>query len=119
MERKQGWIGVDFDGTLAKYDGWKGCDHSGEPIKPVVNLIQKLLNRGFEVRIFTARVGPVYPDQVEANSRTIEAFCVKHFGKSLRITHEKDQNMLLLIDDRAHNPNCGICQMSLWPFLEA
>jgi hypothetical protein len=29
-----GWIGVDLDGTLAHYDGWKGIDHIGEPIKP-------------------------------------------------------------------------------------
>ena len=22
----QGWIGVDLDGTLAEYDGWRGED---------------------------------------------------------------------------------------------
>ncbi len=27
-----GWIGVDFDGTLATYDGWKGPSVLGEPI---------------------------------------------------------------------------------------
>ena len=27
------WLGVDFDGTLAKYDGWQGHTHLGEPIE--------------------------------------------------------------------------------------
>ena len=27
-----GWIGVDLDGTLAHYDGWKGIEHVGPPI---------------------------------------------------------------------------------------
>ena len=27
-----GWIGVDLDGTLARYDGWRGIDHIGEPM---------------------------------------------------------------------------------------
>jgi len=27
----KGWVGVDLDGTLAHYDGWKGADHIGEP----------------------------------------------------------------------------------------
>ena len=30
----KGWYGFDLDGTLAKYDGWKGIDHIGEPVKP-------------------------------------------------------------------------------------
>lgn len=27
----QGWIGVDLDGTLAEYHGWKGAEHIGQP----------------------------------------------------------------------------------------
>lgn len=30
-----GWIGVDLDGTLAEYTGWKGVEHIGEPITPI------------------------------------------------------------------------------------
>ena len=26
------WIGVDLDGTLARYDGWRGLDRIGEPV---------------------------------------------------------------------------------------
>ena len=28
-ETGKGWYGFDLDGTLAKYDGWKGIDHIG------------------------------------------------------------------------------------------
>jgi hypothetical protein len=27
-----GWVGVDLDGRLARYDGWQGASHIGEPI---------------------------------------------------------------------------------------
>ena len=30
--RSKRMIGVDLDGTLAKYDGWKGHNVIGEPI---------------------------------------------------------------------------------------
>jgi hypothetical protein len=52
----QGWIGVDLDGTMAYYDGWKGADHIGEPIPAMVERVKRWLAEGREVRIFTARV---------------------------------------------------------------
>ena len=30
------WVGVDLDGTLAHWDGWKGVEHIGEPIQPMI-----------------------------------------------------------------------------------
>ena len=54
----KGWYGFDLDGTLAKYDGWKGIDHIGEPIEPMVNLIKKMHSEGRVVKILTARVAP-------------------------------------------------------------
>lgn len=53
-----GWIGFDLDGTLAKYDGWKGLDHIGDPVEPMVERIKKLHERGVKVKILTARVAP-------------------------------------------------------------
>jgi hypothetical protein len=52
----QGWIGVDLDGTLAHYDGWKGADHIGEPIPAMVERVKRWLAEGKTVKIFTARV---------------------------------------------------------------
>ena len=54
----KGWYGFDLDGTLAKYDGWKGIDHIGEPVKPMVDLIKKMHEDGKVVKILTARVAP-------------------------------------------------------------
>jgi hypothetical protein len=52
----KGWIGVDLDGCLAKYDKWVSIDHIGEPITPMVERVKRWLREGREVRIFTARV---------------------------------------------------------------
>jgi len=54
----EGWYGFDLDGTLAKYDGWKGLDNIGEPIKPMVDLIKRMHDEGKVVKILTARVAP-------------------------------------------------------------
>ena len=52
------WVGFDLDGTLAKYDGWNGIDHIGEPVESVV-LVAKLLHwLGKKIKILTARVAP-------------------------------------------------------------
>ena len=52
----KGWYGFDLDGTLAKYDGWKGIDHIGEPVKPMVELIKRMHDEGKVVKVMTARV---------------------------------------------------------------
>jgi len=52
-----GWIGVDFDGTLATYDNWVGWNVFGEPLPRMVNRIRGWLKEGKEVRIVTARIG--------------------------------------------------------------
>ena len=57
-EQGKGWYGFDLDGTLAKYDGWKGIDHIGEPVKPMVELIRRMHDEGKVVKIVTARVAP-------------------------------------------------------------
>ena len=54
----EGWIGFDLDGTLAKYDGWQGIDHIGEPIEAIVRLAKKFHAEGKRVKILTARVAP-------------------------------------------------------------
>ncbi len=51
-----GWIAVDFDATLVKYDGWNGPLDFGEPIMPMIERVKAWLAQGLEVRIFTARV---------------------------------------------------------------
>lgn len=54
----QGWYGFDLDGTLAVYDHWRGIDHIGQPIKPMVDLVKRMHEEGKIVKILTARVAP-------------------------------------------------------------
>lgn len=98
-----GWIGVDLDGTLAKYEGWQGPEHIGEPITPMVDRVKRWLNEGKEVRIFTARMSGPRADVLEV-SRTMELileWTKKHIGTALPATCVKDYGMIELWDDRA------------------
>lgn len=47
-------VAVDLDGVLARYDGWRGIDHIGEPI-PGARAFVRVLREQFEVVIFTTR----------------------------------------------------------------
>lgn len=92
-----GWVGVDLDGTLAHYTGWKGVAHIGEPIAPMVERVKTWLAEGKEVRIFTARAWRAEEDAIAA----INAWSEKYIGQQLPITCEKDYGMIELWDDRA------------------
>lgn len=57
-EEGTGWYGFDLDGTLAVYDKWRGIDHIGEPVEPMVDLLNGMRKEGKVVKILTARVAP-------------------------------------------------------------
>lgn len=99
-----GWVGVDLDGTLAFYEGWKGPEHIGEPIPLMLQRVTEWLSRGIEVRIFTARA--CIPEQIPP----IEAWCLKHIGLVLPVTNAKDFACIEIWDDRAVQvaPNTGM-----------
>ena len=99
-----GWIGVDLDGTLAKYGEWKGDDHIGEPVPKMLNLVKMFVRMNKDIRIFTARANN--PKGI----KPIQDWCEKHIGKVLPITAKKDYQMLYCVDDRAKEvyPNSGI-----------
>jgi len=112
-EIQKGWIGVDLDGTLAIYDGWKGIEHIGEPILPMVDRVKQWIADGRDVRIMTARVSEqslkansVYLDAIVA---PIQRWCLKHIGYKLPVTCKKDLEMIELWDDRCVQviPNTG------------
>lgn len=89
------WIGVDFDGTLAHYDGWHGPTVLGEPVPSMLERVKRWIAAGKDVRIFTARA--TEPEAVAA----IEHWCVEHVGVVLPVTNLKDYGMVELWDDRA------------------
>ena len=133
-ENGKGWYGFDLDGTLAKYDGWKGIDHIGEPVKPMVDLIKKMHAEGKVVKIMTARVAPKEKPESKPNPymagnlcvqepdvqtwalkdewtplEFVQEWCYRNLGFIPEIVYQKDHLMLELYDDRVKQvvPNEG------------
>ncbi len=128
-----GWIGVDFDGTLAQYGTWVSPTHCGEPIAPMVERVKAWRAAGRQVRIFTARVFPLTQVLADGDLATLRAglegmnlagervsdalaaaeaiqhWSRRHLGEVLPITCVKDYGMIELYDDRAVQvrPNTG------------
>lgn len=101
------WVGFDLDGTLAEYNGWKGKEHIGKPIKDMVLVAKQYHNQGKKVKIFTARVSDD-ADRAEAE-KYIESWCKKNLGFVPEITYKKDALMETCFDDRCMQvfPNTG------------
>lgn len=95
------WIGVDLDGTLAVYDGWKGLTEIGAPVPAMVERVKKIYAEGKNIRIMTARVGPHSTlAEICAFQNALDVWCFNHIGTTFPATHEKDLNMIELWDDR-------------------
>jgi hypothetical protein len=88
------WIGVDLDGTLAHYTGWKGPDQIGKPVPAMMRRIRRWVAKGIKVKIFTARA--YTPSDVPHVLRWLK----KHGLDGLEVTCVKDLGMVQLWDDR-------------------
>jgi hypothetical protein len=109
-----GWIGVDFDGTLSEYNGWVAGDHCGPPVPAMLARVKVWLAEGRDVRIFTARIyhdnSPKRLQDAELARTAIVEWCKLYVGKELPITNTKDFGMIELWDDRCVQvrPNTGV-----------
>lgn len=131
------WIGVDLDGTLARYpENDRGLPWNvfGTPVKAMVDRIKGWLEENKDVRIVTARVfpfvcgNPVWHHEhdpalgyvnrcmITGEAFTINEMCIaiqeytqRHVGARLPVTCAKDYQMVQLWDDRAVQvvPNQG------------
>lgn len=91
------WIGVDLDGTLAEFNGWKGPEHIGPPIPHVVDCVRYLMTKlNFDVRVFTSRAE--VPEQVKPIRTWLIA---QGLPADMPITCTKHRGLLALIDDRS------------------
>ena len=97
-----GWIGVDFDGTLATHDPahWSQ-GRLGDPIHLMVERVKGWLAQGLEVRIVTARASIKNKEHLPEEVARVKAWCIAHIGQELEVTCKKDFGMLELWDDRA------------------
>lgn len=70
---------VDLDGVLAKYDGWKGVEHIGDPIPGAVEFTKELSKIG-DVVIFTTRCNPEVnkPEKAHLLVNRVEAWLDEH-----------------------------------------
>lgn len=57
-EVHQRTIASDFDGTIATYDGWKGPDNFGQPMKNTIDKLKKEKQNGSMIVIHTCRLNP-------------------------------------------------------------
>jgi hypothetical protein len=88
------WIGIDLDGTLAHYDIWRGIEHIGEPIKPMIKFVKDLVSQGKKIKIFTART--TNKDTIPYIHKWLKANDLPEF----EVTNKKDFGMIMLYDDR-------------------
>lgn len=111
-----GWIGVDLDGTLAKYTAWNG-GAIGEPVPLMLARVKRWVAQGVEVRIMTARVANSGmtnsigqtdgPDFVAQQTNLIQDWLEAHGLPRLKVTASKDFAMIELWDDRAVCVECN------------
>ncbi|WP_309379999.1 hypothetical protein [Cerasicoccus frondis] len=89
------WIGVDLDGTLAKFNSWRGIGHIGKPIKDMMERVRRWRAEGRKVKIFTARAAH------EEYLPPIRKWLKKHKLEDMEITNELDPYVIEIWDDRA------------------
>lgn len=113
MDKKQDHMppchAVDFDGTLGKYDGWKGHYLLGAPIPAMLERVKEWIAKGEEVVIFTARVCEPDPNIKHQICLAFQSWCMKHVGRVLEVTCMKSPRFTDFYDDRnvAVEPNTG------------
>ena len=82
---------VDLDGVLNLYDGWKGADYFHPPRPGAHEFLQRLVQSGYEIVIFTVRWAPHVEKWLSENGLA---------GYVSRVTDRKPPAHVY-IDDRA------------------
>ena len=96
QEHMEKEIGVDLDGTLAYYDGFKGHDHIGKPIPKMMDRVKRWLKQGKKVCIFTARA-----DSGKKGIDPVKKWLKDNGLPDLKVTNVKTPNIIKIWDDRA------------------
>ena len=99
-------IAFDFDGVIAEYDGWKGEDIFGEPIKETIKVMIDLYIKDFSIIIWTCRRDtPALRNWLHKNHVPFDSInSISHNppGTSGKPAYD------VLVDDRAINFKPGI-----------
>lgn len=99
MKKHKGFVGVDFDKTLATHKNGHGP--LGRPLAPMQRRVKNMLARGTNVVVFTARP--------KSDHKKISNWTKENLGKRLRVTNVKSPAMYKFYDDKAVavTPNTG------------
>ncbi len=100
------WVGVDFDGCLARDDEpghFEPPYPLGEPIPEMVQMVKSLLVAGVRVKIFSARA--FEPESIPV----IQDWTEREGLGRLEVTNQRDYDLIRFYDDRAIQvvPNSG------------
>jgi len=99
----KGFVSFDFDGVLAKYNGWKGFDILGEPIKEVIKVVQKLYKEKYYIIIWTGRQDtPTLRKWLQDNN--IPYHTINNPKHNPPVASAMKPYFQAVIDDRAINP---------------
>lgn len=91
-------ICVDMDGTLCKGEYWHtGDEDEPEPVREMIDIVNKLYLNGAHIIIWTART----PDSYYATQKWLIKHEVKHHGVSM----QRKPGASLYIDDKALHVN--------------
>lgn len=90
-------IGIDLDGTIAQYDGWRGHTSIGPLLPGAIEFLHELKRRGYQLVLFSARACDI------EGRRAIAAYLIENKIMELfeGITHEKLYKFAAFVDDRA------------------
>ena len=100
-------IALDFDGTLAHYDGYSR--ELGQPIPLMVERVKFWLKKGYEIKIFTARVSGKYligaseiaKKDAQEQEDKIAKWLIDNGLPAFKITAVKEHGFSEYWDDRA------------------
>ena len=93
-------IGYDLDGSLSvSLEDYSDPTLIGDPIPKGIARVKRLLQAGYRVVIFTARMAD--KENAERIAQAIGDWTEKHVGQRLEATCEKVPGMLRIVDDKA------------------
>lgn len=100
-------IPIDFDGVLSRYDKWNGIDDTGFVIPGAVDMVDRLIEAGYDVTVWTTRMNPEVNKgyQVQQLRKPLAKFLSQEgFNEAISIYDMPGKPIApLYIDDRAYN----------------
>lgn len=91
---------IDFDGVIARYNGWKGIGNFGEPLDGIGEALQALRAAGKTIIIFTTR-GEVETIQRYMESNALYYDYINHNPKNALHMNDGKPIADVYVDDRA------------------